>query len=204
MSELQMLPAWLDAGAATLAGAVPPAPTLAGALPGLAQAQSLTPLAAAAARAGVGPGRMRRRRRTDLSRLAAIPARPRAFGAGDRRDRPRRAGTRRGRRSRQRSLAAGRGRADRCRPARQPQGRAAPAGRADRPRSGLPECGRRHPFARPGRRLPAGRWRCCATAGRVAGARDRPPTGHGWSTRRRPGAGSPCCSPARRASMRRC
>ena len=44
MSELHMLPAWLDAGAATLAGAVPPAPTLAGALPGLAQAQSLTPL----------------------------------------------------------------------------------------------------------------------------------------------------------------
>ena len=60
MSELQMLPAWLDAGAAALAGAVPPAPTLAGALPGLAQAQSLTPAAAAAARAGVGPRRMRR------------------------------------------------------------------------------------------------------------------------------------------------
>ena len=43
MSDLQMLPAWLDAGAATLAGAVPPAQTLAAALPGLAQAQSLTP-----------------------------------------------------------------------------------------------------------------------------------------------------------------
>jgi NADH-quinone oxidoreductase subunit F len=43
MSDLPMLPAWLDAGAATLAGAVPPADTLAGALPGLAQAQSLTP-----------------------------------------------------------------------------------------------------------------------------------------------------------------
>jgi len=44
MSELQMLPRWLDAGAAALAGAAPPAPTLDGALPGLARAQSLTPL----------------------------------------------------------------------------------------------------------------------------------------------------------------
>ena len=44
MSELQMLPAWLDAGAAVLAGAVPPAPTLAGALPGFSRAQGLNPL----------------------------------------------------------------------------------------------------------------------------------------------------------------
>jgi NADH-quinone oxidoreductase subunit F len=44
MSELQMLPSWLDAGAAVLSGAVPPAQTLAGALPGLARAQSLAPL----------------------------------------------------------------------------------------------------------------------------------------------------------------
>jgi NADH-quinone oxidoreductase subunit F len=44
MSELQALPAWLDAGAATLAGAVPPAPSLATALPGLTHAQSLTPM----------------------------------------------------------------------------------------------------------------------------------------------------------------
>jgi len=44
MSDLQLLPTWLDAGAATLAGAVPPAQTLAGALPGYTQAQSLTPL----------------------------------------------------------------------------------------------------------------------------------------------------------------
>ncbi|MDD5295444.1 MAG: FAD-dependent oxidoreductase [Rhodocyclaceae bacterium] len=44
MSELQMLPAWLDAGAAALAGAVPPAPTLAGALPGLSRAQAMNPL----------------------------------------------------------------------------------------------------------------------------------------------------------------
>ena len=44
VSDLPALPAWLDAGAATLAGAVPPAPTLAGALPGLGRAQSLTPL----------------------------------------------------------------------------------------------------------------------------------------------------------------
>ncbi len=39
-----MLPPWLDAEAAALAGAAPPAPTLAGAMPGLAGAQSLTPL----------------------------------------------------------------------------------------------------------------------------------------------------------------
>ena len=44
MSELQMLPAWLDADAAALSGAVPPAATIAGAMPGLAKAQSLTPL----------------------------------------------------------------------------------------------------------------------------------------------------------------
>ena len=44
MSELQMLPTWLDAGAAALSGAAPPAPTLAAAMPGLAAAQSLTPL----------------------------------------------------------------------------------------------------------------------------------------------------------------
>ncbi len=44
MSELQKLPAWLDADAAALAGAVPPAPTLEGALPGLAHARALTPL----------------------------------------------------------------------------------------------------------------------------------------------------------------
>ena len=158
MSELRMLPAWLDAGAAALAGAVPPAPTLAGALPGLARAQSLTPLQRLQRVQAVGPRRMRRCRRADPSRLAPVPARPRAFGAGDRRDRPRRAGTRHGRRSRRRSLAAGRGRADRGRPARQPQGRAAPAGRADRPRGGLPERGRRHPLARPDRHSPpAGR-----------------------------------------------
>jgi NADPH-dependent glutamate synthase beta subunit-like oxidoreductase/NADH:ubiquinone oxidoreductase subunit F (NADH-binding)/formate hydrogenlyase subunit 6/NADH:ubiquinone oxidoreductase subunit I len=44
MSDLQMLPAWLDAGAAALAGAVPPAPTFAGALPGLSRALLLNPL----------------------------------------------------------------------------------------------------------------------------------------------------------------
>ena len=38
------LPAWLDAGAAALAGAVPPAETLEGSLPGLARARSLDPL----------------------------------------------------------------------------------------------------------------------------------------------------------------
>jgi len=43
MSDPQTLPTWLDAGAATLAGAAPPAQTLAEALPGLTQAQSLTP-----------------------------------------------------------------------------------------------------------------------------------------------------------------
>ena len=44
MNDLQILPPWLDAGAAALAGAVPPALTLAGALPGLNQAQQLNPL----------------------------------------------------------------------------------------------------------------------------------------------------------------
>jgi NADPH-dependent glutamate synthase beta subunit-like oxidoreductase len=44
VTGLGQLPSWLDAGAATLAGAVPPAPTLAGALPGLDRAQSLSPL----------------------------------------------------------------------------------------------------------------------------------------------------------------
>lgn len=44
MNDLQILPAWLDADAAALAGAVPPAPTLAGALPGLNRAQQLNPL----------------------------------------------------------------------------------------------------------------------------------------------------------------
>ena len=39
-----MLPNWLDAGAAALAGAVPPAATLAASLPGLNRAQSLTSL----------------------------------------------------------------------------------------------------------------------------------------------------------------
>ena len=43
MSDPQTLPTWLDASAAALAGAAPPAQTLASALPGLAQAQSLTP-----------------------------------------------------------------------------------------------------------------------------------------------------------------
>jgi NADPH-dependent glutamate synthase beta subunit-like oxidoreductase/NADH:ubiquinone oxidoreductase subunit F (NADH-binding)/ferredoxin len=39
-----LLPDWLDADAAALAGAVPPASTLAAALPGLTRAQGLTPL----------------------------------------------------------------------------------------------------------------------------------------------------------------
>ena len=44
MNELQILPPWLDAGAAALAGAVTPTLTFAGALPGLSQAQQLNPL----------------------------------------------------------------------------------------------------------------------------------------------------------------
>ena len=44
MSGSQTLPTWLDADAAALAGAVPPARTLDAALPGLANAQSLTSL----------------------------------------------------------------------------------------------------------------------------------------------------------------
>ncbi len=44
MSNTLILPAWLDSNAAILAGAVPPAPTLAGSLPAFTQALSLTPL----------------------------------------------------------------------------------------------------------------------------------------------------------------
>ncbi|HZV55521.1 MAG TPA: FAD-dependent oxidoreductase [Rhodocyclaceae bacterium] len=44
MSDITKLPAWLDAGAAALAGGVSPALTLAGPLPGLTQAQALNPL----------------------------------------------------------------------------------------------------------------------------------------------------------------
>ena len=48
MSDPQMSPTWLDAGAAALAGAVPPAQTRCRRAAGLAQAQSLRPRAAAA------------------------------------------------------------------------------------------------------------------------------------------------------------
>ena len=44
MSELQLLPSWLDADAAALAGVEPPASTLATAFPGLTKARELTPL----------------------------------------------------------------------------------------------------------------------------------------------------------------
>jgi NADH:ubiquinone oxidoreductase subunit F (NADH-binding) len=44
MNEFQMLPTWLDVDAAALSGAVAPAQTLSGALPGYTQAQSLTPM----------------------------------------------------------------------------------------------------------------------------------------------------------------
>jgi len=44
MSELANLPAWLNAGPEALSGYAPPAPTLEGALPGLARAQSLAPV----------------------------------------------------------------------------------------------------------------------------------------------------------------
>ena len=44
MSALGTLPSWLDEGAAALVGPMPPAATLAGALPGLAQARELAPL----------------------------------------------------------------------------------------------------------------------------------------------------------------
>lgn len=44
MNDAAGLPDWLDADAAALAGAQPPAPTLSGALPGLSAAQALNPL----------------------------------------------------------------------------------------------------------------------------------------------------------------
>ena len=44
MSDQLTLPSWLDQGAATLSGAIPPARTLAGALPAFTKALSLTPI----------------------------------------------------------------------------------------------------------------------------------------------------------------
>ena len=44
MSDNIILPSWLDHDAATLAGAVPPANTIAGALPAFTNALSMTPL----------------------------------------------------------------------------------------------------------------------------------------------------------------
>ena len=44
MSDLPTLPAWLDPNAAALAGVAPPSQSLADALPGYTQAQSLTPM----------------------------------------------------------------------------------------------------------------------------------------------------------------
>jgi hypothetical protein len=86
MSDIQMLPTWLNAGAATLAGAVPPAQTIAEALPGLNQAQSLTPLQ-----------RLQRVQESGLAECAAAGEpiyiawrqflRGHGPGAGDRRDR---------------------------------------------------------------------------------------------------------------------
>ena len=86
MSDLPKLPAWLDAGAATLAGAMPPAKTLTAALPGYTRAPSLRPCSACSV--------CRRRasasalaRRADPPRMATIPAWSRPFGARDRCDR---------------------------------------------------------------------------------------------------------------------
>ena len=154
MSELRVLPAWLDAGANALSGAAPPAPTLEGALPGLARAQSLTPLQ-----------RLQRLQQSGLAECGGagepIHLAWRQFlrgrgpsvlvidATGVRRALPRL-----GRRPRRRAVAARRGGSDRGRPARQPQGRAAPAGGADRPRGGPPERRRLHPLARPGRHSP--------------------------------------------------
>ena len=100
MSDLRTLPTWLDAGAATLAGAVPPAQTLAGSLPGLDRAQSLTPLQ-----------RLKRVQESGLAECSGagepiyLAWRQFLRGHGPSvlvidRDRPRHAGTRHGRRSR--------------------------------------------------------------------------------------------------------
>ena len=140
MSELQMLPTWLDAGAAALSGAAPPAPTLAAAMPGLAAAQSLTPLqrlqrvqqsglaecAGAAEPVYLAWRRFLRGHGPSVLVIDATGPDAKALGIGHR--------------ARPRPVAAGGGPADRGRPARQPQGRTSPAARADGPRSGLPEC----------------------------------------------------------------
>ena len=154
MSDLQMLPTWLDAGAATLAGAVPPAQTLAAALPGLAQAQSLTPAqrlqrvqeSGLAECGGAGEPiylawrQFLRGRGPSVLVIDATDFDTRALGTAAVLD--------------ERHLAAGRGRADRCRPARQPHGGTAPAGRADGPRSRVPEYGRSDPTAQASVRAP--------------------------------------------------
>ncbi len=202
MSALATLPSWLDEGTAAVAGATPP--TLAGALPGLAQARELAPLqrlqrlqeSGLAESSGAGEPIYLAWRRFLRGR--------RPLGAGHRCDWPRCARPRHSGGPRWRSAAVGRGGADRRRPARQPRGPAAPPGRPERSRSRPPERRRRDPFARPRRPRPACSWRSSATATQARGPSDRPPTPHASSTRLRPGVGSPSCSPGRRAWTRRC
>ena len=92
MSDQLMLPSWLDHGAATLAGAIPPGHTIAGALPAFTKALSMSPLE-----------RLQRIQESGLAEcrssgepficLAPVHSRTWSFGTGDRRYRTRSRGT---------------------------------------------------------------------------------------------------------------
>ena len=88
MSAVQTLPGWLDQGAAALAGPVPPAATLAGALPGLAQARELTPLQRLQRVQDSGLAESSGAGEPVSAGLAPVSARRRPYGAGDRCHRP--------------------------------------------------------------------------------------------------------------------
>ena len=205
MSDLQILPTWLDAGAAALAGAVPPAQTLAGALPGLAQAQSLTPL--------------QRLQRVQASGLAECD------GAGE----PIYLAWRQFLRGRGPSVlvidatgldvrARGTAAVLDSAPWLLAEGVLIAAGLRDslKVELRLPAelTGREAAFlntvdairsTRAGRHSPPAGGGAAQQPAELLGRGTYQPTAHGsLRTRRRPGAGSPCCSPARQTSMHRC
>ena len=204
MSELQMLPAWLDAGAAALAGAAPPAPTLDAALPGLARAQSLTPLqrlqrvqeSGLAECGGAGEPihlawrQFLRGHGPSVLVIDATGFDARARGSAAVLD------------GAPWLLAEGVLIAAGLRDSRKVELRL-PAELTGREAALLNAADAIRSLAQVAAPAPAGGGAARQPA-ELLGRGASPPTGHGWSTRRRPGAGSPCCSPARRASTRRC
>ena len=203
MSELQPLPTWLDAGGADLAGAEPPAQTLAAALPGLARAQALTPMqrlervreSRLAESSGAGePVELTWRRflrghgpstlvidATSLDvrargTVAVLDGAPWLLAEGV-------------------MIAAGlrNSRTVELRLPAELTGHDAPFLNAVDAIRSLAQ------VSTPRMRLEVQRDSRPSWWGK-----GRPSTGHGWSTRRRPGAGSRCSSPMRRTSMRHC